>query len=92
MISVTIEMLPAGDESRKRHLGTVIIANDGTGARGRGNYKVRLSMRGNPNSTWKTARITGFRRLQIGAYELLLLALAATVGQRFLKSENRDKS
>ena len=91
MIRVTIEMVPKGDESRKRHLGTAIIANDGTGARGRGNYNVRLSRRGSPDSTWKTARITGFRRLQHGAYDLLLLALAATVGQRFLKSENRDK-
>lgn len=92
MIRVTIELLPLGDESRKRHLGTAIIANDGTGTRAHGNYNVRLSRRGNPESTWKTARITGFRRLQHGAYDLLLLALAATIGQRFLKSENPDKT
>ena len=92
MIRVTIELLPAGNESRKRHLGTVDIANDGTGTRGLGNYNVRLSRRGNPDSTWKTERINGFRRLKFGAYELLLLALAATVGQRFMKSENRGES
>jgi hypothetical protein len=92
MIRVTIEMLPLGNESKKRHLGTVTIANDGTGTRGLGNYIVRLSRRGKPDSTLKTERITGFRRLQFGPYELLLLALAATVGQRFFKPEKRNKS
>lgn len=91
MIRVTIEMLPLGNESRKHHLGTVTIANDGTGTRGLGNYNVRLSRRGKPDSTWRTARITGFRRLQRGAYDLLLLALAATVGQRYLK-QSGEKS
>ncbi|MEW6330190.1 MAG: hypothetical protein AB1560_01885 [Pseudomonadota bacterium] len=82
MIRVTIEMLPLGNESRKRHLGTVTIANDGTGTRGLGNYKVRLSRRGKPDSTWRTACLTGFRRLSRGPYELLLLALVAALGDR----------
>jgi hypothetical protein len=92
MIRVTIEMLLLGNKSKKRHLGTVIIANDGTGTRGLGNYNVRLSRRGEPDSILKTARLTGFRRLSRGPYELLLLVLAATIGQRMFKLDKRGNS
>ena len=41
MIRVTIELLPAGDESRKRTLGTMEISNDGTGDQEIGRYLTR---------------------------------------------------
>jgi hypothetical protein len=85
MIRVTIELLPHGDETRKRHLGTAIIANDGTGKDTHGNYNIRLSRRGQPDSTWKTGRLTGFQRKRFLVWDLLLLALAATVGQRMFR-------
>jgi len=85
VIRVTIEMLPHGDESRKRHLGTAIIANDGTGTATQGNYNIRLSRRGQPDSVWKTGRLTGFLRKKFLVWDLLLLALAATVGQRMFR-------
>ena len=85
MIRITIEMLPKGDESRKRHLGTAVIGNDGTGTRTRGNYKIRLSRRGQPDSTWKSGSLQGFPRTRLGPWDLLFLALAATVGNRILK-------
>ena len=40
-LRVTIELIPRGDESRKRKVAIVDIENDGTGTRERGNYIVR---------------------------------------------------
>ena len=37
MIRVTIQLLPFGNEANARHLGTIDIANDGTGTAERGN-------------------------------------------------------
>lgn len=42
MIRVTIEILPGGNESRKRTLGTLEIANDGTGDQEIGRYNAVL--------------------------------------------------
>jgi hypothetical protein len=58
MIRITIEMLPHGDESRKRHMGTMEIANDATGTGTAGNYRVRLS---NPRSSLISARSSAGR-------------------------------
>lgn len=82
MIRVTVELIPHGDESRKRHLGTAIIANTGAGTEALGNYKVSLSRRGQPESVWKDGAISGFPRKRLGPWDLLLWALAATVGNR----------
>lgn len=82
MIRVTIQMIPRGDESRARHMGTVEIANDGTGDHTTGNYKVRLSRMDSPTRAWKTGAIRGFNRRTRGPHDLLLLALLSTVGDR----------
>ena len=42
MIRCTIEMIPHGIEDKARKLGIVEIANDGTGDRHTGSYKVCL--------------------------------------------------
>lgn len=85
MIRITIELIPRGDVTQKQHLGTADIINDGTGTRELGNYTVRLSKWGRPNTIWKMSRVTGFRRLKFGPWDLLFLALAATVGKRMFK-------
>jgi len=82
MIRVTIQMIPRGDESRARHMGTVEIANDGTGDQAIGNYKVRLSRMDSSTRAWKTGAIRGFNRKTRGPHDLLLLALLSTVGDR----------
>lgn len=82
MLRITIELLPMGDESRARHLGTAEIWNDGKGTIARGNYGARLSRRGQPNSTWKKASITGFPRKRLGAWDLLYRILREAVGGR----------
>lgn len=40
-LRVTVELIPHGDESRKRKVTVVDIANDGTGTHEVGNYDVR---------------------------------------------------
>lgn len=82
MLRVTIEMIPQGDESRKRHLGTLEIANDGTGDHQSGNYTVRLAKFGRPNHDWMRGVVRGFDRVRRGPYDLLLQCLVATVGGR----------
>jgi hypothetical protein len=42
MLRVTVELLPCGDESRRRTLASMDIANDGTGTRTVGNYRGTL--------------------------------------------------
>jgi hypothetical protein len=82
MIHVRIEMWPLGDQSEARHMGTIEIANDGTGTREEGNYKVRLSRMDSPTRAWKSLAIKGFNRVTRGPHDLLLLALLSGVGQR----------
>ena len=82
MIRVTIHILPMGDAERARHLGTIDIANDGTGTAEHGNYKVRLSKFKSAHSLWREGAVRGFPRRTRGPYDLLLRALAATVGDR----------
>ena len=40
-LRVTVELIPRGDESRKRTVAVVDITNDGTGTHEVGNYDVR---------------------------------------------------
>lgn len=82
MLRITIELLPHGDESQARHMGTAVIANDGTGTAEVGNYDVSLSTFDSPDKIWKRARVKGFRRKQLGPWDLLLLALVVAVGKR----------
>lgn len=82
MIRVTIEILPSGDEGRKKHVGTVEIANDGTGSPDVGNYSIRLAKFSTPNQTWLQGQVIGFDRVNRGPYDLLLQSLIATIGAR----------
>jgi hypothetical protein len=82
MIRVTIELIPMGIEANRRHLGTIEIANDGTGTATHGNYMTRFSKSHRPTSTWKREQIMGFPRKRLGPYDLLLRALVMAVGER----------
>lgn len=82
MIRVNIEMWPRGDKSRAYHLGTVEIANDGTGSGDRGNYMVRAARRDSPLRDWRREAVKDFPRRSLGPYDLLLRALVAVVGPR----------
>ena len=82
MLRITVELLPNGDESQKRHLGTAEITNLGSGDDKTGNYEVRLSKWGNPSQMWKCGELKGFPRQQLGPWDLLSLCLVATIGDR----------
>ena len=83
MIRVTVELVPFGIEENKKHLGTAIISNDGTGSHASGNYDIVLSKWNNKeDEVWKRDRVEGFNRLFKGAWDLLYIALKNTVGDR----------
>lgn len=60
----------------------VCIVNDGTGTPTHGNYDVRLLTWHDPPRVWRKGRVEGFPRQRLGPYDLLLRALATTVGAR----------
>jgi hypothetical protein len=91
MIRCTIEMLPGGDETRKRTIGLVEIANVG-GDRLIGDYQVVLTktppFKGALRERWRAgkfvddeeaivAKVEGFDRVKRGSYDLLFRALSA---------------
>jgi hypothetical protein len=84
MIRVTVELLPAGDEERKRLLGVATIANDGSSLNPSfGNYVVYLSKWApHQNRTWKAGAVTKFNRRTRGPWDLLYVALRNIVGDR----------
>ena len=89
MIRVTVELLPFGDESKKKHLGTAYISNDGSGDESSGNYKVTFSKMGKPNVTWKAGTVINFPRKRLGGWDLLYRALQGVVGDRNGKEEEK---
>lgn len=79
MIRVTIEMLPRGNEARKYTLGTLTIHNDG-GTATQGEYEaVAYGKRG---QRWRTARVGGFPRKRLLAFDLLYRVLREMCGGR----------
>lgn len=88
MIRVTIELVPRGDESKKTHLGTAEIVNDGTGTMETGNYTIRLSKWGKPTQTWRQGELKGFPCQRLGPWDLLAMALIATIGNRLVQKES----
>lgn len=93
MLRCTIELVPFGDESRKRVIGLVEIANDATGTHEIGNYKVVLKktppFTGALKAAWKSGQmegehddhiagiVEGHHRTKRGSYDLLFRALKA---------------
>lgn len=89
MIRVTLELLPGGNASKARHLGTAEIANDGTGTAAKGNYTIRLSKWGRPNETWRRGALSGFDRHRDGPWDLLCMLLAAALEDRLRRMKAR---
>lgn len=74
MIRVTVELLSAIDASRSRVLGTMEIANDGTGTREVGDYNVTLH--GEYTSPdGRRCRVVGFHRKRQSVWSLVGAAL-----------------
>lgn len=97
MIRIRAELLPGGREDKKQHLGTIIIANDGSGTSTRGNYNVVISKRGK-GGLWKKCTVENFPRKKLGVWDLLFSALCSFVPDRtydqgigFNKCKSTDK-
>jgi hypothetical protein len=73
MIVIKVEMWPRGVESRKREIGSLRIANDGTGTREIGNYTYDL--RGAKERTMGEGRVMGFARLREHVWDLITRVL-----------------
>ena len=73
MIVVTVDLLPHGDETKKRTLATAVITNDGTGTEDVGNYAIGFGM---PDGTVKVGKVIGHKRKARSVWYLLHLALS----------------
>lgn len=62
MIRVTVDIVPFGDEERKREAYQLIIYNDKTGDFLHGNYVYKASKLGLHKLVWKEGKIKGFPR------------------------------
>jgi hypothetical protein len=70
MIRITVELVSAVDPSRSRTLGTMTIANDGTGTREVGNYVGTLHAE-YTGSSGRTGRVTNFNRRRQSTFSLI---------------------
>lgn len=68
MIRVTVELLPHGDETRKRTIGLMEIANDGTGDVETGHYRGKLIAE---YTDGRPGRIENFRRQRQSVWSLI---------------------
>ena len=87
MIVIKIEMWPCGDSTQARLLGEGRICNVG-GTAQQGNYSVNLlkspeyAKEGNIVKSWRKGTVTGFPRLKLGPWDLLLRGLVSAIGNR----------
>jgi hypothetical protein len=86
VLRVTIEMVPKGDESRKRVVAVGEIANNLGGGEESGNYDAWFSMFApRTHEVWKYGKVEGFPRQKRGHWDLLFRALRDAVGSRNLQ-------
>lgn len=76
MICVTVRLISAVDPSHDRILGTMFIANDGTGTQDIGNYNAVLNGEYTPPEG-RTCKISGFKRKKQSVWTLIGMALKA---------------
>lgn len=70
MIRVTVQLIPKGDETRARTLGTMEIANDGTGDIETGHYKGTLHAE-YTGATGRTGQVVDFHRQLQSVWSLI---------------------
>ncbi len=75
MIRVTVDLVSAVHESRSRHLGTLILANDGTGTETKGNYDAAFS--GASGGAGKRGRVLDYPRQAVAIWNLVRRACEA---------------
>lgn len=73
MLRVTVEIVPYGEEPRKRTLATLEIVNDGTGTIVSGNYVATIQS--NQDARPRECRIIGYRRKERPLWDLVGVCL-----------------
>lgn len=71
MLRVTLEIVPFGIEAEAKEIGTMLIANDGTGNAGVGNYVFTYT----ENDAQYNGTVIDFPR-SMGAWELVMRCLS----------------
>lgn len=80
MIVVRIELWPKGDETKKKPLGMIGIANDASGNSTLGNYTFSsINKAGLP---YRSGSVKQFPRKRLLAFDLLFRVLREMVGDR----------
>jgi hypothetical protein len=75
VIRVTVQLIPKGDERRARTLGTMDIANDGTGTEELGHYSGTLHAE-YTGTNGRRGRVEGFARRRQSVWSLVGAFLA----------------
>jgi hypothetical protein len=70
MLRITVELIPGGDEGRKRTIATMEIANDGTGTPDLGNYTGTLHAE-YTKAGRRVGRVCNFHRRQQSVWSLV---------------------
>ncbi len=87
MLRIRIDLLPAMGGKATR-IDELLIVNDGSGTKERGNYRVwrqqfKTDVRSSKAySSPVSGEVRGFPRLELGPWDLLYLALKDLVGKR----------
>lgn len=79
MVVVKVELWPGGDQSQKRDIGCIMIANDGSGDHETGSYEAAIAHGGayfGKPGVYKQGKVTGFNR-KLSPYHLLARVLKA---------------
>lgn len=70
MIRITVELIPRGNESKKKQLGMMEIANEGTGSMLEGNYEGTLHAEYTPPAG-RIGRVRKFNRKTQSVWSLV---------------------
>lgn len=82
MIEVSIKLFPLGDRNQEENLGVITIWNDLSGDTNNGNYKYKLTKRGNSQTQFRIGELKNFPRKKRLAYDLLYRVLEQEFGER----------
>ena len=81
MVRITVELVPMGDETKKKTIGTAKIALKRLSSSSNvGEY--RAEFRGKKNRPLGEVKVTGFPRKRLGAWDLILRSLVEKYGAR----------
>lgn len=76
MLRVTVELVPYGDESKKKQIGQMVIANDSSGDSSKASYQAWTAADAWSKEPARFGKLSGYDRSQ-SVWELVRLVLEA---------------